>query len=356
MRMNNKSKRDKDDNGMNKIDGFFYDVEKKRYFPISMKSDPVCDNKNELMMNKEVLLKKVSLVKLLLTRKYRIDNIIWNELNEYLEWNSRVWTSVELSGGVKCMNMNSKWLYLGYHGCVLRYGVKERRVSCLCESVYSCVGGDEIIDVNGDCILVNIERGVRVVDLNRGCEVLLRGEYVCVNRYIYEGRECIIIGGERICIWSEEGVNELKTKSKCVSVNVNVNEVLLGFRNGCLMSFDMNRLKMKEIMNLRSCIVSVGLNMNVLSVCNMRGECVLYERMNDKDWMNMNMNIDMKVDRLVCMSDSLICICKDIGYILNMRGDVMNRIEGLKYVSVLNDLCVLINEDNVMKWSNNGMR
>ena len=346
---NVKSRKQYDENGMMIIPGLFYDVEKKRYFPISMKSDPVYDENSKREMKKEVLFKKVPVVELLLNRKYGLNSRRMDELNEYLKWKKRIWKSIEVPKEVKCMNMSMKWLYLGYHECVLRYEVSVGGVSPISEVVYSCMKGNEIIDVNGDCILVTTKRGVRVLDLVREKELSLCGEYVCVNRYEYEGREYIIVGGERICLWSEEGLNNLKPTSKCMNVFVNENEVILGLRDGSVMNLNMKERELNRIVKLECCIVSLSMNGTLLSVCDMKGNCMLCERLYDQEWVNMK--VDMKVDKVCCMSTSVLCVCEGSVYKLNEKGEVLNRIERVKYVSVMNEVCVLVNNEGEMRWS-----
>ena len=346
---NVKSRKQYDENGMMIIAGLFYDVEKKRYFPISMKSDPVCDKNDKREMKKEVLFKKVPVVELLLNRKYRLNSRRMDEMNEYLRWRKRIWKSVEVPKEVKCMNISMKWLYLGYRECVLRYEVSVCGLGNISEVVYSCIRGNEIIDVNGDCILVTTERGVRVLDMFREKELSLCGEYVCVNRYEYEGRKYIIIGGERVCLWSEEGLSDLKVTSKCMNVFVNENEVILGFRDGSVMCLNMKERKLNRIVKLECCIVSLNINGTLLGVCDMKGNCMLCEKLNDREWMKVRLN--MKVEKVCCMNASVLCVCEGSVYEVNRKGEVLNRIERVKYASILNEVCVLVNSEGEMRWS-----
>ena len=349
-RKNNlKSRKEYDANGMLIIEGLFYDVDKKRYFPICMKSDPVCDDIDKEEMKEEVLLKKVCVVELLLSNKHELNSRRLDEMNEYLKWRKRIWKSVEVPKEVKCVNMNKNWLYLMYHECVLRYEVSVCGVSSVNELVYSCMKGNEMIDVNGDCVLVSNEKGVCVFDVLRKKEFCLCGEYVCVNRYEYEGREYIIVGGERICLWTEDDLFELRVRSKCVNVIVGCDEVIFGCRDGSVLCLNMKERELNEIVKLESCIVSMSMNESVLCVCDMKGICLFCEKVNDGKWLNMRLN--MRVDRVCCMNESVLCVCNGSVYELSIRGEVLNGIERVKYVSVVNEVCVLLNDEGEMRWS-----
>ena len=59
----------------------------------------------------------------------------------------------------------------------------------------------------------------------------------------------------------------------------------------------------------------------------------------------------MKVEKVCCMNASVLCVCEGSVYEVNRKGEVLNRIERVKYASILNEVCVLVNSEGEMRWS-----
>lgn len=206
------------------IPGFFYDAEKKRYFPNSMRRDVGCDKvpttSRSPSKNRPVP-KPASLPLFLLQRKYgkdlaphafhpgfsrgRSDFNLHLHLHLHLQWSEICWQCFHPleSGHIRCVDFSSNRLLLGYMGSVRRHCVMKGVFHPLCDHVRNVDSRTcEVVSVCDGYGLVCAKGRFRLIQLSEraGLDIPLEGELLCLCRSGFVG-----LAGSPSSLHSSEG-------------------------------------------------------------------------------------------------------------------------------------------------------
>lgn len=341
------SKKEVNENGkesvggmVKEVNGFYYDMERKRYFPIEMK-------KERRKESDCVVWKSMNVIELLL-RMRRGENGIGNrELLNKLSFEKRVWKRLDsiCEGSIHGVYMNDEWIWLGYHGCVVRMNVK----SGIRELIRECMGGEMVCVNEGVCVM-NKGNESRVYDLKNGKEERYREEVMSGCHVEWDGKEGLMICGREL--YMEMGDEKKRIGYPVGYVCSCITKCCIcGYRNGMIMEWVKN--EWHKIGGMRGCVKRLVYERDCLCSCDVYGNGMISMREGEY-WNNMKIECD-DIEDICILNDWIICLRKN-GNVLyvNENGKVLSEkrmeIKG-KWINGSKEKCVIVNEKGSMIWS-----
>ena len=321
------------------VKGFYYDMERKRYFPNEMK-------KERRKESDCVLKKSVNVVELILRMKSGMNGVGNRELLNKLSFERRVWKRVDpvCEGSIHGVYMNEEWIWLGYHGCVVRVSVE----SGVGELMRECMGGEMVCVNEGVCVM-NKGNESRVYDLKSGREERYREEVLSGCHVERDGIEGMMICGRELYIEVDERKRiEYPIGYVCSCIT---KCSICGYRNGMIMEWVKN--EWREIVRMRGCVKRIVYERDCLCSCDVYGNGMISVREREY-WNSVKIECD-EIEDICILNDWIVCLRKN-GNVLcvNENGSVWNEkrmeIRG-KWISGSKEKCVIVNEVGSMIWS-----
>lgn len=320
--------------------GFYYDMERKRYFPNEMKKE----------MKKESELcvwSGLNVLEVILKGREGKNEIGMSELLSELCFEKRVWKRVDpvCEGSIHGVYMNDEWIWLGYHGCVVGHNMKNGSNELLRE----CMRGELVCVNEGICVL-NTVSGSMVYDLLSGKEWKYREDVWSGCHSEWNGKEVLMICGKSLYV--EVGDESLRIEYPVGYVCSSITKCCIcGFRNGKIMEWIEN--EWIEICRMRGCIKRLVYEDDCVCGCDVFGECVICIR-EGRYWNCIEIPLKDIID--VCiLTDLIVCLNKNGNVIrVSMNGRVLKEekmeVKG-KWISGRKNVCVIVNEKGNLIWS-----
>ena len=369
------------------IPGFFYDAEKKRYFPNSMRRDIGCEKvptaSRSLSKNRSVL-KPASLPLFLLQRKYGKDIFTHafhpgfsssrSDSNLHLEWSGICWQCFHPleSGHIRCIDFSSNRLLLGYMGSVRRHYVMKGMFHPLCDHVCNVDSRNcEIVSVCDDYGLVCAKGRSRLVRLSErsGLDIPLEGELMCLCRSDFVGlagsptplhstEGSVLVCGDRIHLFlfdshpsspsspsslHLQSTIPLPSPSPCVCVwsYRTCRDVVCGLRDGQLLLLSSLSSSVQSLWKFKHCVRGVyGCEMipspssspisiftHVRGICgwDIHGKVVIGLRLSLTDWIWREVR-GLSARSVWCDENGVVCVCEDGVWVVDWYGKLVRRI------------------------------
>ena len=321
------------------INGFYYDTERKRYFPLEMK-------KEEKKERIELVHRSLNVVNLVLRMKEGEKDEAWLKSLKSLNFEKRVWKRMDgiSEGSIHGLYLNGEWLWLGYSGCIVRYNRKNGRM----ELVRECMGGECVCLSEGICVLNRMNES-RVYDVLNG------KEWIC-SEEIWSGCHCVLEGKEGWMICGKALYMEFENVRKRIEYprghvcSVITRECICGFRNGAILEW---KNGWKRICSLEGCVKRLVYRGEYLCGCDVFGNGVICLRV-EEHWSCIRVPVYDIQD--ICILDDYVMCLKKNGMIVCVDGsgivlkEMCMDLRG-KWMCGDKNACVIVNEKGNMMWS-----
>lgn len=323
------------------VAGFYYDMERKRYFPNEMKK--------ERRKESEWFVKgSMNVLELIFGMKEGKRMNGMKELLNRLCFESRVWKRVDpvSEGSIHGVYMNNEWIWLGYHGCVVRISLKNEGS----ELIRECMGGELVCVNEGICVLNNGMKN-RVYDLLDGRELMYREEVLSGCHCKWNDKECMMICGNELYIEMEDEKKRIRYPVGYVCSCI-TKCCICGFRNGKILEWSVN--EWKEICGLRGCIKRLVYERDCVCGCDVFGNGVICVR--EREYWNSVKIGHNDIEDICILNEMICCLIKNGNVIcMNESGDVLKEMrmemKG-KWICGRNEKCVIVNDKGNVIWSN----
>ena len=320
--------------------GFYYDMERKRYFPNEMKRER--KEESELLV-----WDGLNVLEVILKMREGKNETGMKELLNRVCFEKRMWKGVDpvCEGSIHGVYVNDEWIWLGYHGCIVGYNMKNGSSEMLRE----CMRGELVCMNEGICVLNNgNESGV--YDLTNSKESMYREEVRSGCHYKWNDKECMMICGRVLYIEMEDEriVVEYPYGYVC---NCITKCCICGFRNGKIMEWKRN--EWYEISRMRGCVKRLVYESDCVCGCDVFGNGVICIR-EGENWNSIEL-VFHDIEDICILNDCIVYLNKNGRMICStMMGRVLKeeRMEMRgKWICSRKNVCVIVNEKGNMMWS-----